>query len=304
MPARWATADTPDQTRRTVLSTGANTSIGHHTTLQLAPKDANVLLASRDPDRGQAAHQHIQATASTATIKAVTLDLADLDPVQPLADPILGRQDGPDVLANNAGVTGLPHRQLTAQAASSRSAPTTRATSPSPASCSRPSWPTSQVVTVASVMHHLGHLDLNDRNSQRRSRRWQTSNNSTLANALFTLELDRRLRAAGAATASVGAHPGYAHTRLQRTGSGWAPPVRSVPSVPQLWSCSRGGPPSRPPRAPCRSCGPPPTPRWPAVTTWAQMGWAALAAGRSRPGTPRPPTTSGSRDGCGHCRSS
>ena len=68
-----------------------------------------------------------------------------------------------------------------------------------------------------------GHVNLSpkchaDLNSERRYRRWQAYNASKLANALFSLELDRRLRAAGAATASVGAHPGYARTGLQTTG--------------------------------------------------------------------------------------
>jgi NAD(P)-dependent dehydrogenase (short-subunit alcohol dehydrogenase family) len=79
-------------------------------------------------------------------------------------------------------------------------------------------------------MHRLGRLDLEDPNSARGYRRWQVYNASKLANALFSLELDRRLRAAGAATASVGAHPGYCHTGLQTTGPrlGGAGPVGAV----------------------------------------------------------------------------
>ena len=44
------------------------------------------------------------------------------------------------------------------------------------------------------------------------------------------MELDRRLRAAGAAAASVGAHPGYGHTGLQTSGPrlGGAGPVGAV----------------------------------------------------------------------------
>jgi hypothetical protein len=41
---------------------------------------------------------------------------------------------------------------------------------------------------------------------------------SKLANLLFMLELDRRLRAAGSTTQSLGAHPGYADTNLQFAG--------------------------------------------------------------------------------------
>ena len=220
MPARWTTFDIPDQTDRIVLITGANAGIGYHTALQLAAKGATVLLASRDPDRGRAARQRIQATAPGARVGLVTVDLADLDSVQRLADHILASYDGLDVLVNNAGVMGVPHRQLTAQGfelqfGTNHLGHFALTGQLLPALLARPA---SRVVTVSSVMHRLGHLDLDDLNSQSRYRRWQAYNNSKLANALFSLELDRQLRAAGAATASVGAHPGYARTGLQRSG--------------------------------------------------------------------------------------
>jgi hypothetical protein len=41
---------------------------------------------------------------------------------------------------------------------------------------------------------------------------------SKLANAIFEIELDRRLRAAQSSAISVFAHPGYAATNLQSSG--------------------------------------------------------------------------------------
>jgi NAD(P)-dependent dehydrogenase (short-subunit alcohol dehydrogenase family) len=239
MPARWTTADIPDQTGRTMLVTGANAGIGYHTALQLAAKGATVLLASRDPERGRAAHQRILAAAPMARVEVVTLDLADLDSVGRLADHLLASDDGLDVLVNNAGVMGVPRRRTTAQGFElqfgtnhlGHFALTGRLL---PALLARPA---SRVVTVASAMHRLGRLDLEDPNSERGYRRWQAYNTSKLANALFTLELNRRLRAAGAATASVGAHPGYCHTGLQTTGSrlGGAGPVGAVTAGVMEW---------------------------------------------------------------------
>jgi NAD(P)-dependent dehydrogenase (short-subunit alcohol dehydrogenase family) len=232
MPARWTTADIPDQTGRIVLVTGANAGIGYHTALQLAAKGATVLLASRDPERGRAAHERILAAAPMARVEVVTLDLADLDSVGRLADQVLARDGGLDVLVNNAGVMGVPDRRMTAQGFElqfgtnhlGHFALTGRLLA---ALLARPA---SRVVTVSSVMHRLGRLDLGDLNSERGYRRWSVYNASKLANALFSLELDRRLRAAGAATASVGAHPGYCHTGLQTTGPrlGGAGPVGAV----------------------------------------------------------------------------
>jgi NAD(P)-dependent dehydrogenase (short-subunit alcohol dehydrogenase family) len=220
VPARWTTADIPDQTNRTALITGANAGIGYHTALQLAAKGATVLLASRNPERGRAARERILATVPEARVEMVALDLADLDSVHQLADHILASDDGLDVLVNNAGVMGVPRRRTTAQgfelqfgtnhlghfALTGRLLPALLA------------QPASRVVTVSSSMHRLGRLALEDPNSGRGYRPWQAYNASKLANALFTLELDRRLRAAGAATASVGAHPGYCRTGLQTSG--------------------------------------------------------------------------------------
>ena len=48
--------------------------------------------------------------------------------------------------------------------------------------------------------------------------RWSAYANTKLANLLFTYELDRRLRAAGAGTVAVAAHPGWARSGLAANG--------------------------------------------------------------------------------------
>ena len=79
--------------------------------------------------------------------------------------------------------------------------------------------PGSRVVqTVSSLNHRLGSIRLDDLQGEQGYGPWRAYNQSKLANALFTLELDRRLRATGADTISVGAHPGYSHTALDNSG--------------------------------------------------------------------------------------
>ena len=220
MPTRWAAADMPGQHGRAALVTGANSGIGFHQALELARRGAHVLLGSRNADRGGSARGAILRELPAASVELVPLDLADLDSVRRLAELLLGRAEGLDLLINNAGVMAVPHRQTTAQGFElqfgtnhlGHFALTGRLL---PALLRRHG---SRVVTVCSLMHRFGSTRMDDLQSEHHYGPWRAYNQSKLANALFTLELDRRLRAAGAGTLSVGAHPGYSRTRLQYSG--------------------------------------------------------------------------------------
>jgi NAD(P)-dependent dehydrogenase (short-subunit alcohol dehydrogenase family) len=130
------------------------------------------------------------------------------------------RVAGRDLLVNNAGVMAVPRRQVTAQGFElqfgtnhlGHFALTGRLL---PALLGRPG---SRVVTVSSIVHRFGSIRLDDLQGEHGYGRWRTYSQSKLANALFTVELDRRLRAAGAVTISVGAHPGYTSTGLMHSG--------------------------------------------------------------------------------------
>jgi NAD(P)-dependent dehydrogenase (short-subunit alcohol dehydrogenase family) len=128
---------------------------------------------------------------------------------------------GLDVLINNAGVMAIPHRETTAQGYERQFgtnhlghfALTGRLL---PALARRPG---SRVVTASSNRHKgVNGIDFDDLQGERRYRPWRAYDQSKLANAMFVLELDRRLRAAGLDILSVGAHPGFAATKLQVTG--------------------------------------------------------------------------------------
>jgi NAD(P)-dependent dehydrogenase (short-subunit alcohol dehydrogenase family) len=220
MPAGWSPADMPDQHGRTALVTGANSGIGFHVAAELAGQGKHVLLASRDADRGRAARAAIVRELPTASIELVGLDLADLDSVARLAGQVLDRPAGLDLLINNAGVMAVPHRLTTAagfelQFGTNHLGHFALTIRLLPAMLARPG---SRVVTVSSLNHRLGSIRLDDLQGEQGYGPWRAYNQSKLANALFTLELDRRLRAAGADTISVGAHPGYSHTALQYSG--------------------------------------------------------------------------------------
>ena len=75
-----------------------------------------------------------------------------------------------------------------------------------------------RVVTVSSIEHKPGRIHFDDLQSERSYSPRGAYQQSKLANAVFGLELDRRLRAGSIPVKSVLAHPGYSDTNLQSTG--------------------------------------------------------------------------------------
>jgi NAD(P)-dependent dehydrogenase (short-subunit alcohol dehydrogenase family) len=220
MLAGWAAADIPGQQGRTALVTGANSGIGFQAAMELARHGAVVLMACRDPGRGAGARDALVRQVPAAAVELVELDLADLDSVTRLAGQVARRADGLDLLINNAGVMAVPVRRVTAQGfelqfGTNHLGHFALALRLLPALLARPG---SRVVTVSSIVHRLGSIRLDDLQGERRYGRWRAYSQSKLANALFTVELDRRLRAVGAGTLSVGAHPGYSRTGLLSSG--------------------------------------------------------------------------------------
>ena len=196
--AKWTM---PDQSARTVIVTGANSGIGEETARAFAAAGARVILACRNMDKGKTA-----AATMADTVEVRALDLANLDSIHEFARSI----DEPiDVLINNAGVMAVPHRR-TADGFEMQFG--TNHLGHFALTGLLLARLRERVVTVSSVFHWFGRLDLDDPNwERRRYHRWQAYEQSKVANLLFAYELDRRL---AGPLASYAAHPGYASTNL------------------------------------------------------------------------------------------
>ena len=212
----WDTADIPDQSGRTAVVTGANSGLGFVTARELARAGARVVLACRNLDKGRAAVAEIERDVPEAELELEELDLASLGSVRAFAERFRARHEGLDLLVNNAGVMAPP-RRVTAdgfelQLGTNHLGHFALTQLLLPAMEGRED---ARVVTLSSNGHKLGRIAFDNLNGERRYFRWSAYCQSKLANLLFALELDRRLRARGSTVKSLAAHPGYAATNLQ-----------------------------------------------------------------------------------------
>src|SRR5690242_13971807 len=101
---KWTEADTPDQTGRVAIVTGANTGLGYDTARVLAQRGATVVLAVRSTDKGEVARDRIRNVAPGAEVTVQRLDLGSLESVRAAAESLRDAYPRIDLLINNAGV--------------------------------------------------------------------------------------------------------------------------------------------------------------------------------------------------------
>ncbi|MEU9265984.1 oxidoreductase [Streptomyces sp. NPDC048251] len=203
----WNTTDIPDQTGRTAVVTGANSGLGLATVEALARAGAHVVLAVRDPRRGEAA-----AAAVPGSVEVRRLDLADLSSVREFA---AGWRGDLDLLINNAGVMNVPEART--KDGFETQFGTNHLGHFALTNLLLPHI-TDRVVVLSSGAHRMpgsprirfDNLDLTGEYAP-----MAAYSQSKLANLLFTLELQRRLGEAGSPVRALAAHPGWAATNLQ-----------------------------------------------------------------------------------------
>ncbi|WP_063726570.1 oxidoreductase [Streptomyces sp. RTd22] len=213
---RWTAERIPDQSKRVVLVTGANSGLGLATTRALARKGAHVILAVRDEAKGRRAVAEITAEYPAAQLEVRQLDLADLESVRAFSEQLHADRAHLDVLINNAGLMAPP-RTLSPQGHEVQFAANhlghfalTGLLLDLLEAGDNP-----RVVTVSSPNHRQGTIFFDDLSGERKYSPMGYYNQSKLANAVFGWELHKRLTAAGSPVRSVLAHPGYTSTNLQ-----------------------------------------------------------------------------------------
>ena len=210
---RWTPDQIGDLSGTTALVTGANSGIGLVEALELARHGADVVLAVRNPDAGEAAAQRIRAAGVRGTVRVEQLDLASQASVHALAD----RFEGPlDLLVNNAGVMTPPrHRETTdgfeLQFGTNHLGHFALTGLLMPHLLEAPA---PRVTTVSSIAHHNGDGAVLEGNPAKGYNPQTAYGRSKLANLLFATELQRRATASGSRLTSTAAHPGVSGTNL------------------------------------------------------------------------------------------
>lgn len=212
MSNTWNPHALPRADGKTFVVTGGNAGIGYFITEQLASTGATVVIASRNPTKAANATQAVTARWPDARLEFIKLDLSSLKSVTVAATEIsqLATVDG---LVLNAGLLAQKLRSNTVDGhdmmfgtnhlgnfalvqqvlqAMERN-------------------PGSRIVTVGSVAHRFGRINLDDLDGSARTQRpFQAYATSKLEQMLTGLELDRRLNAKSSNTISLLAHPGGA----------------------------------------------------------------------------------------------
>lgn len=209
----WTVDHIPDLSGRRALVTGATGALGAVVVEVLARKGAEVVMAGRNEARLSASVDRIRRALPDARLRPLVLDLAAQSSVRTAAAEAAtyGRLD---LLVNNAFVRATPYLRTVdgfeLQMATNFLGHFALTGLLLPQLVVAGGDTGSRVVSIASQAHRLVRsAPLQDPRAQEGPyRAWATFAQTTLANLLFTGELDRRAREAGLPVKALAAHPG------------------------------------------------------------------------------------------------
>jgi NAD(P)-dependent dehydrogenase (short-subunit alcohol dehydrogenase family) len=176
-------------------------------------------MGCRSVTKGEDAAVEIRHVAPGAQLDVRKLDLASLESVRAFAAEVTAAHPAIHLLVNNGGIM-MPPRTITADGFELQLGTNHLGHFVLTALLldALRAGADARIVTVSSLEHRPGRLNFDDLQSESSYDPRRAYQQSKFANAVFGIELDRRLRAAGEPIISVLAHPGWAATNLQTTG--------------------------------------------------------------------------------------
>ncbi len=211
---------------KTAVITGANSGIGFEAARMLADRGAHVILAVRNTDKGEKAKKSMVNDYPQAKVDVMHLDVADLESIRFFSEQIKSQLSSLDLLINNAGVMMPPYTKtkddfelqfgsnhLGHFALAGQLLPLLEKT------------PKSRIVVTGSLAHNRGKIDFDNLDGSKGYKAKKFYNQSKLANMLFAMELDKRLKRNRFQTISVACHPGISATNIFKFGKWDAPKI-------------------------------------------------------------------------------
>lgn len=203
---------------KTAIVTGANTGIGYETAADFAKRGAKVILACRDPTRGNNAAERIINETDNPNIFFKQLNLCSFKSVRQFVDDVRKSEVRLDILVNNAGASiiapsktedGLLELMQTnyfgAFLLTNLLLDLLKKT------------PNSRIINVSSIIAQgYGNLDVNNLNEHPKGilAHLKIYSKSKLCNILFNIELANRLK--GTSVTAYSLHPGIILTGIWR----------------------------------------------------------------------------------------
>jgi NAD(P)-dependent dehydrogenase (short-subunit alcohol dehydrogenase family) len=209
-----------DLSGRTCVVTGASAGIGRATASELARLGARVVMAVRNPEKGERVRRAIVRTTGNDDVEIAIVDVARQGSIRAFARGLAGRHPRLDVLVNNAGIWAARRREspdgieLTWATNVLGYVLVTDLLLPALRASGR-----ARIINVASRL--AGGLDLEDVEFGRRRYSGRDAYaQSKQANRMLTWALARRLEGAGVTANAM--HPGFVATEIFGRGGGLA----------------------------------------------------------------------------------
>lgn len=217
----WTKENIQDLNGKIVVVTGANSGIGYEICTALAEKNATVVMAVRNMNKGLEAMDKIKTQFPEARIHVLHLDLNDLKSVQQFSQEYRKHFKSLSILINNAGIMNPPY-------------PLTKDGFEAQFGVNYLGHfaltgllldllihtPESRIITLGSMAAHGSKLQFDDFiGKKKKIEKLKSYRQSKLACLYFAKELQYRLRAKELSTKSIACHPGISQTYLYGKGS-------------------------------------------------------------------------------------
>lgn len=201
---------------KTVIITGANTGIGKETAIDLAKRNAKVIIACRNVERGEQAERDIKRLSKSENVHFKLVDLASFASIKKFCSQVLEEEPRIDILINNAGIMRCPYWKTEDDFEMQFGVNHLGHFLLTNLLLDRiKEAPDGRIVVVSSLAHKRAkEINFDDINSTESYDPKIAYGQSKLANNLFTIALNKRLAETNVTVNCL--HPGIIYTELGR----------------------------------------------------------------------------------------